>query len=309
MPGRVRVLSIDGGGIRGIIPALVLAELEHRSGRRVFELFDLIAGTSTGGILACALCAPDPLPAEQLVALYEDEGPRIFDRSIWQRVQSADGLLDEKYDSGALDRALERFLFDKRLSEAEPDLLVPVYDTAIPGPHFFKSREARESPELDAPLSLVARATSSAPTYFEPLRAGGRSLIDGGVFAVNPAMCAYAEVLRDSRDAEVTLLSLGTGEQTRRRPWEEVKDWGLAKWARPILDVVFDGVSDAVDYQLRHALGDGGYCRLQVELSRASDDLDDARAENIRRLRRHAEELIIDRRADLDALAARLSDG
>ena len=60
----MRVLSIDGGGIRGLIPALVLAEIERRSGRRVFELFDLIAGTSTGGILACALCAPDPLPAE-----------------------------------------------------------------------------------------------------------------------------------------------------------------------------------------------------------------------------------------------------
>ena len=307
MAERVRVLSIDGGGIRGIIPALVLAELERRSGRRTFELFDLIAGTSTGGILACALCAPDPLPAEELVALYEEEGPRIFDRSIWQRVQTADGVLDEKYDAGALDRALRRFLSDKRLSDTVPDLIVPTYDTAIPGPHFYKSREARENPELDARLSLVARATSSAPTYFEPLQVAGRSLIDGGVFAVNPAMCAYVEVLRDSGDAEVMLLSLGTGEQTRRRPWEEVKDWGLAKWARPIIDVVFDGVSDAVDYQLRHALGEGRYWRLQVELSQASDALDDARPENIRRLRAHAKELIAARGADLDTLAAGLS--
>jgi patatin-like phospholipase/acyl hydrolase len=211
---RVRVLSIDGGGIRGIIPALVLAELERRSDRRIFELFDLIAGTSTGGILACALCAPDPLPARKLVALYEEEGPRIFDRSIWQRIQSADGLLDEKYDAGALDRALERFLSNKRLSETVPDLIVPAYDTAVPGPHFYKSREARESPDRDARLSLVARATSSAPTYFEPLQAGERALIDGGVFAVNPAMCAYAEVLRDSRDAEVTLLLLAASLST-----------------------------------------------------------------------------------------------
>ena len=78
----MRVLSIDGGGIRGLIPALVLSELERRAGRRTFELFDLIAGTSTGGILACALCAPDPLPAIELVKLYEEEGPEIFDRSI-----------------------------------------------------------------------------------------------------------------------------------------------------------------------------------------------------------------------------------
>src|SRR5919198_5018491 len=108
----MRILAIDGGGIRGLIPALVLAELERRAGRRTFELFDLISGTSTGGILACALCAPDPLPAEQLVALYADEGPSIFDRSLFQRIRSADGLLDEKYDSAPLDRALHRFLSD-----------------------------------------------------------------------------------------------------------------------------------------------------------------------------------------------------
>jgi patatin-like phospholipase/acyl hydrolase len=153
----MRVLSIDGGGIRGIIPALVLAEVEKRSGRRVFELFDLIAGTSTGGILACALCAPDPLPAQQLVAIYEEEGPSIFDRSLWQRVRSAEGLLDEKYDAAALDRALERFLADKRLAESKPDLLVPAYNMGEPGPYFFKTRKAREEGE-DFPLSEVGRA-------------------------------------------------------------------------------------------------------------------------------------------------------
>jgi uncharacterized protein len=163
----VRVLAIDGGGIRGLIPALVLTELERRAGRRVFEMFDLIAGTSTGGILACALCAPDPLPASELVVLYEDEGPNIFDRSLFQRIKSADGLLDEKYDDAALDRALERFLGRKRLAETRPDLIVPAYDTALPGPYFFKTTKARATPETDDfPLSVVARATSAAPNYF-----------------------------------------------------------------------------------------------------------------------------------------------
>jgi patatin-like phospholipase/acyl hydrolase len=302
----MRVLAIDGGGIRGIIPALVLAELERRAGRQVFELFDLIAGTSTGGILACALCAPDPLPAEQVLALYEEEGPEIFDRSIWQRIRSADGLLDEKYSDGALERALERFLARKRLAETTPDLIVPTYDMTGPGPYFFKSRTAREEPGEDVPLSVVARATSAAPTYFEPLAVGERALVDGGVFAVNPAMSAYAEVRRFDPEAEVVLLSLGTGEQTRKRRFADIKDWGLVEWARPILDVVFDGSSDAVDYQLRHLLGDGRYWRLQVELTRASDDLDDAGEENLRELRGHAEELIAARSADIDAVIAAL---
>jgi patatin-like phospholipase/acyl hydrolase len=137
----VRVLAIDGGGIRGLIPALVLAELERRAGRRVYELFDLIAGTSTGGILACALCAPDPLPAEEVAAIYEEEGPEIFDRSVWQRIRSAEGLLD-----------------------TTPELIVPAYDLGEPGPYFFKTRTAREQPAEDFPLTVVARATAAAPT-------------------------------------------------------------------------------------------------------------------------------------------------
>jgi uncharacterized protein len=303
----VRVLAIDGGGIRGLIPALVLAELEQRSGRRVFELFDLMAGTSTGGIIASALCAPDPLPAADVAAIYEEEGPRIFDPSIWQRIQSAGGLLDEKYDAEALDRALKRFLADKRLTETRPDLIVPTYDTTRPGPFFFKTSKAREDPADDAPLAEVARATSAAPTYFEPVARGSQALLDGGVFAVNPGMSALAEALRQHPGSEVILLSLGTGERTKRRSFDEINDWGLVEWARPILDVVFDGISDAVDYQVRHVLGDERYWRLQVELTRASDDLDDASKENIAALRGHAEELIAERSADLDAIVAALT--
>jgi uncharacterized protein len=302
----MRVLSIDGGGIRGLIPALVLEELERRAERRVFELFDLIAGTSTGAILACALCAPDPLPAARVAALYEEEGPEIFSRSIFQRIRSADGLLDEKYDSAALDGALARFLSDKRLSRTRPDLVVAAYDTAGPGPFFFKTTDARESPEDDFPLSVVARASSAAPTYFEPSAVDGRALVDGGVFAANPAMSAFAEAVRFQPGAEVVLLSLGTGERTRRRTFDEIEDWGLLEWARPLLDVVFDGISDAVDYQLRHALGEGRYWRFQVELTRASDALDDATDENLRALRAQAEELIAARSADLDAVIALL---
>ena len=307
----MRVLAIDGGGIRGLIPALVLTELERRAGRRVFEMFDLIAGTSTGGILACALCAPDPLPASELVSLYEDEGPNIFDRSLFQRIRSAEGLLDEKYADSALDRALERFLGHKRLSETRPEIIVPAYDTALPGPYFFTGGTAGPTipatPDSDDfPLSVVARATSAAPTYFEPVELDERALVDGGVFAVNPAMSAFAEVLKEVDAREVVLLSLGTGQHTRKRSFDEIKDWGVARWARPILEVVFDGVSDAVDYQLDHVLGGDRYWRLQTELTLASDDLDDASEDNLAKLRGHAEDMIREQSATLDAALARL---
>jgi patatin-like phospholipase/acyl hydrolase len=308
----MRILAIDGGGIRGLIPGLVLTELERRAGRPVFELFDLIAGTSTGGILACALCAPDPLPASEVVKLYEEDGPEVFERSLFQRIRSADGLLDEKYDSAGLDRELERFVAQKRLKDTKPDLIVPAYDTALPGPYFFKTTKAKETPdEDDFPLSVVARATSAAPTYFEALEVGDKALIDGGVFATNPAMCALAEVLNreDLSPRDVVLLSLGCGQRTETHSFDQIKDWGLAAWARPILDVVFDGVSDAVNYQLERVLTPDRYWRLQPELTLASDHLDDASEDNLRKLRRQAEELIAARSADLDAALAKLGAG
>jgi uncharacterized protein len=307
VPDRVKVLSIDGGGIRGLVPALVLAEVERRTGRRAAALFDLIAGTSTGGILACALAKPDALPAERLVDLYEQEGPRIFSRSVWQRIRSGEGLVDEKYSAGALDDVLHRYMGEARLKDAVTDLIVTAYDTERRRPEFFKSARARESPERDLPLRLVARATASAPTYFEPSLLEDRPLIDGGVFAVNPGMCALAEVLRYSPGAEVVLVSLGTGQLTRPFPWKQVKDWGLVEWARPLIDVVFDGASDVVDYQLTQVLGPQRFFRFQTELTAASDDLDDASAQNLRALRLTGERLLEERARDLEAALAALA--
>ena len=313
----MRILAIDGGGIRGLIPAVVLAEVERRSGRRTAELFDLIAGTSTGGILACGLTRPGgggkPLhSAEELAGIYRTEGPKIFDRSLLKRVTSVEGLLDERYDDSGLNRALATYLGETRLRAALCDVLITAYDIEGRFAFFFRSARARTDAEYDFSMAEAARATSAAPTYFEPVQvtdaAGARtySLVDGGVFAVNPAMCAYAEVLRHFPGAETLLLSLGTGERTRKRTFGEIEDWGLAKWARPILDVVFDGVSDAVDYQLRHTLGEGRYHRLQVELKGASDDLDDADEANLRALRGRAEELIASSEDALRTLAAEL---
>jgi hypothetical protein len=136
-----------------------------------------------------------------------------------------------------------------------------------------------------------------------------QTLVDGGVFAANPAMCALAEVLRSGPLGDVRLLSLGTGERTRKRRFADVQDWGLVEWARPIIDVVFDGVSDAVHYQLLHALGDERYWRLQTELTLASDDLDDAGEENLRNLRIQAERLIEAESEKIDAAIAALAAG
>jgi hypothetical protein len=311
----MNVLSVDGGGIRGVIPAMVLADLEERTGKHTAELFDLIAGTSTGGIIALALTVPsaDGRPrwtANDLVDLYLTEGPRIFHHSIGRMLASGLGLLDEKYDARPLDEALRTYLGEAMISEALTDVLITSYDLEHRKPFFFKTDRAKEKPEHDWRMYEAARATAAAPTYFEPekLTAEGETfaLCDGGVFAANPAMCAYAEVRRRHPRAEIRLVSLGTGQLTRPLHYQDVKDWGLIEWARPLFDVVFDGVGDATEYQLTQLVPEADYTRLQVELIGASDALDNANERNLEGLQDLASKLIAERADDLERLAAEL---
>jgi len=314
----VKVLCIDGGGIRGLIPALVLAEIELRTGRRIAELVDLVAGTSTGGILACALTRPgaDGRPlytAEELAGIYVEEGPRIFRRGLLKRIFSVEGWVDERYEDDGLNAALARYLGEANLSASLADVLVTAYDIGGRFAFFFRSARARSDPTYDFPLVQVARATSAAPSYFEPAEvtdvAGARTypLIDGGIYAVNPSMCAYADVAAAGRAGELELmLALGTGEQTRAYTFEQTRSWGQLEWARPVLDMVFDGVADTIDFEAATLMGER-YIRLQTELNVASDDLDDASEHNLAALRTEAEQLIAASDAELDRASAILA--
>ena len=311
----MKVLCIDGGGIRGLIPALVLAEIERRTGRRVADLVDLVAGTSTGGILACGLTRPGPdgrprYSAEELAGIYVEEGPKIFRRGLLKRVFSAEGWIDERYEDDGLNAALARYLGDARLSDALCDVFVTAYDIHDRFAFFFRSARARDDAAYDFPMTQVARATAAAPSYFEPAQvtdlAGARTypLVDGGVYAVNPSMCAYADVV--STGQLELMLSLGTGAHTRPYTFDEARWWGQLEWARPVLDIVFDGVADTIEFQAATLMGDR-YVRLQTPLGSASDDLDDASESNVSALRALGERLIAESDAELDPVCAILA--
>ena len=317
----MKILAIDGGGIRGLIPAVVLADLERRTGRRTAEMFDLIAGTSTGGILACGLTRPGDggapgFTAADLIGLYESEGPEIFHRSLVKRIESVDGYVDERYDDVGLNAALRRYLDGTRLSQAVTDLFITAYEIERREAFFFRSSGARTDPTYDFTFVDTARATSAAPTYFEPVRvsdvagASSYALIDGGVFALNPAMCAFAELAAGGRRDEIELVvSLGTGSHTRRLPFEDVRGWGQLEWARPLIDVVFDGGAQTVDFELGQLLGPERYVRFQTRLTEASDDLDDASDGNLEALRREGSRLVEERATDLERVAGLLTAG
>lgn len=290
-----RILSLDGGGIRGVFSAAILVEAERKLGP-LHQRFDLIAGTSTGGILACGLAAG--IPATALLDLYAKRGREIFSA---QPLSLAWNVLESKYSAAPLERILGEVLGARPLTYAKTKLLVTSYAIELPpaarpeavdssrAPFFFKS--------WDGPNALmrdVARATSAAPTYFPPYRftnmAGETgAYVDGGVFANNPAACALSEALGLWPMESLAVVAIGTGQLERPISYESASDWGLAGWARPILSLLMDGSCDAVTYQLDRILREK-HIRLDTSLGgpgdswAASDSMDDASPENIDKL-------------------------
>ncbi|HEY4377084.1 MAG TPA: patatin-like phospholipase family protein [Acidimicrobiales bacterium] len=308
----LRVLAVDGGGIRGIIPAMVLAEIERRTGKPGSELFDLIAGTSTGGIIALGLVLPGPdgrpvFTAEDGIRIYEEKGGVIFTAAHHKRMQTLGSLLHEKYPVTGLEEVLAEEFGSAMLSDALTPVLVTSYELGRRETFIFSSRAAKADAMADFPMRVAARATSAAPTFFEPALvedAGGHRhvFIDGAVFANNPAMCAFAEVEATHPGSDLTMVSIGAGALTQGFDWDVVKTWGAAQWARPILNIVLDGASQVTDAQLAELLGPDRYFRFQLSLDKGDQELDNARPENIRHLKQQASAMIARNSARLDAV-------
>ncbi len=312
-----RILSIDGGGIRGIIPGQILVALEkmlqEKTGNpnaRIGEYFDLIAGTSTGGILACLYLCPDSqdpkrprFSAEEAVGLYMQYGGEIFDASLFQKMKSMAGVSDEKYSEKALENILTTYFGDTELKDLIKPCLISAYDVHDSKAVFFTQQDARKEEGRNFYVRDVARATSAAPTYFEAAQVISKSgvsypLIDGGVFANNPALCAYAEARHwdlggnkiHPKTEEMMILSIGNGGSMKMRyEYEKVKDWGIVEWIQPLISIMMSGVDQTVDFQLRQifqsAEANKQYIRITPELNNANALMDDASEENLAALK------------------------
>ena len=314
-----KILAIDGGGIRGIIPAIILGEIERRSGQPIVSLFDLIAGSSTGAILALGLNVPDEqgnprYTAEDMARFYEIEGATIFSRSMWRAMQGLNNITTVKYPPEGIDTVIDECFGDYNLSASLGNVLITSYEIQRRQPWFFRSRKARTASQCDFKMRDVVRASTAAPTYFEPAQVFHPdadeyfALIDGGMQANNPALCAYVEA-RDKNPGlnDFMIVSLGTGDVREPIDFEEARSWGLAGWSRHIMDVVFDAMTTTVDYQLRRLLpackdGIQHYYRFQTNLDGASDELDNITEANLKRLKELAGELIEDNDERLDRI-------
>lgn len=309
----VSILSIDGGGIRGIIPATFLIEFEKRTGKPICELFDLITGTSTGGMLTATLTLPDSkgkpkYSAEQARRLYFDHGGSIFHQSLLRSVTTLGGLLRPIYSARKLELILKQYLGDARLHTTLTEILVTAYDMASSTPWFFKTSFAKQNraPVDDPLLTQVVRATTAAPTYFPPLMMEGHCLVDGAVFASNPALCAYAQARNMYPDEkEFLIVSLGTGLQRNNWVCSEINNWGIAGWAVPISDVMLNSSSASVNYQMHALITNKNYVRFQVQIDDDAE-INDASGKNIRALEKVAHKAVREQSAAIDRLCRRL---
>jgi len=266
---KYHILSLDGGGIRGIITAVLLDRLNtHPETSDFLEGVDLIAGTSTGGIIALAI-AKGASPAE-LVELYKNLGPSVFTDSLWDNIKDLGSVLGAQYDTEPLERELKAFLGETTtLGQLTKRVLVTTFDLdnlrPEPTRRTWKPKlfhNIGQDNDGEALAYKVGLYTSAAPTYFPTVD----GYIDGGVYANNPSMCALAQS-QDERVykncpnlTDVVMLSLGTGTSLTYQEGLHL-DWGMGQWIRPLISILMDGVSGIADYQCKKLLQEN-YHRL-----------------------------------------------
>ena len=282
---KFRILSIDGGGLRGMVPLMLLKKIEKETGKSIHEMFDMVVGTSTGGIIVCGVLASEngktpKLKLDQLMDLYRSKASEIFPfrkapRSWFQFIR---GVFRPKFKADGLDKNLSEYFDGLSLSDMLGQGIVTSYDVKNNEVVMFKSRKSDEG-GFDALLKDVCRATSAAPTYlpaYELSFSGKeRVLVDGGVYVNNPSMAAIADAVKCGVAlSDIELLSLGTGDHVERRA--KSTKWGILKWAKPITDVMMDGNSAAVSYECDFMLKK--HVRVQVRIpDEDMKEMDDSR--------------------------------
>lgn len=240
-----RILSIDGGGIRGVFPASFLATVEDSIGGRVADYFDLIVGTSTGGIIALGLGLG--LSAKDILSFYEEHGKSIFAGNWVVRFFRQLGF--SKYSREPLRQALESVFGDRRLGHSNKRLVIPSLNLDSGEVHVWKtSHHPRLERDLKEPVINVAMSTAAAPTYFPTHRsASGVPLVDGGMWANNPLAVAVVEAIGvlGWPANQLRVLSLGCTTTPLKVNWGRRLPLGKAYWGLKVADVFMAGQSSS----------------------------------------------------------------
>lgn len=311
------ILSIDGGGSRGRVATTQLRyvgmQLEAKYNLQIPRVFDIVAGTSTGGIIGAGLCMPQSdgmtpkYSIQEIDELYSPENARtIFSASIWHKIRTLGGICGTKYQAHGIDHMLNEKFGSTWLSESITNLLISSLNIDTQEVFTFRRDMARETPTMDYRLADVCRATSAAPTYFPSVLIRDRSMqshtfIDGGVRKNNPSSLALDWAHEIYPDAPgYIMLSLGTGTKlTDNGGWERLAHAGPIGWAKPLISIMMEGSSSlahkyvTASLQPRTILGHRvkQYFRTQIHIPRVLSALDTTNSIAMAQLRALADPL------------------
>lgn len=320
--GKFKVLSIDGGGIRGIIPLTICAALERQMDAPLHTKFDLISGTSTGGIVALGLTHPGRrYPAEEILRLYQERSKEIFESNSFRGIHTAiaetvihstqwrnmavSSLVDSPiYTDAGLKRIAKEILGASLMKDARTNVYIPACDvtTSTPTTTFFSNRNTAHA---FFAMSDVALATSAAPMYFPRKKIRSRFYVDGGLACNNPAKSCFDYAIENGIPPENQyIVSLGTGFADIEGIGDEEERHNLLYWGRNIFSIVDRTLSETAIQGLSRSLGDRFFRlnpRMEVEIP-LDDNSDDA----IRQLTDIGRALVEDNVETIEQIAAAL---
>lgn len=333
------VLSIDGGGIRGIVPVAILDYIERKVNEiqgdnrvRIGSLIDLIAGTSTGSIIGALMMLPDPLihnkpkySMKEIESLYVQMGPNVFKKKIWHNIKTLWGLFGPKFMTSNIETPLIQMFDHYKLKHLVTSCLFTGYDIDKRRVNIYTNHDPSEK-YGDYYIKDIIKGSSSIPAYFSPtfFQEGLdiNTIIDGGVFANNPTMIAFIEAskmwaidtnLKKLDPHKILFISLGTGMPKRKSfSYKKSKGWGIFRWLMPILDILLSGSSDIVDYEMKKLFASYGrpdnYIRINPPLNFSTALPIDASKENITNLLKDAHAYIEENKCMLNILARQICD-
>ncbi len=311
---KFKILSIDGGGLRGYATLLILKRIEQKLGKNIKDCFSLIAGTSTGGIIACGLASG--LPVQELLNLYKDEGKIIFPRRNGLRSYTS-YLCGAEFKNKGLKTVLENYFKEKKLSDCTTPIIIPTYCVSENSPLFFKSRYINissknggisiEENKKNASLVDICMSTSAGPTFLPPYNFKYTNelatedkyvtCIDGGIYVNNPSLIALTEIQKYGYDPtynfngnlkDIFILSIGTGHLETYHTYTKLNRFGKIYWARPLIDIMMNASSETFHKQTEEILTFNtddntyiNYLRTQIiledkKLSELTNSSDDA---------------------------------
>ena len=318
----MKVLSIDGVGVRGIIPARILQEIETRTNKPISKLFNIVSGTSTGGLLTLAITKPDgqgnpEFSAEYLVRLYMERSKEIFAKpSIIRKIKTGFGLWGSKYDRAAYDEILLQIFKDNLLSQSLCPVFIPIYSLGNSKPFIASTYFAARNKENDFYLRDIAGAASAAPTYFDPKKfrsPNGTTIyqgVDGGIYANNPELIGVTGVYLVHPSFEIgniILLSLGTGDTVKNN--QNSGNDGDIGWLKnkDIIGNMMDAESAIAETAVTAMLKNSNHFRFQLHLPSELADMDNSNHNNLNALLEAAEDFIQQNTYSIDNLCKKLT--